>query len=206
MLTKKTLPPAKFGGAYEENFAFGKVLRSDSMKRRFGYKHILLGLTLSIAVTGCANTKPNNPTNETQGGGTPVETPAAKQLKVKTFYTDDNLDKLFEREANITYTADSDKYKAALDALKTSPDAKLFPLSKGITYRSAKLDSGNLTIDLSIASDGRLGAPGEDLLVESIRNSMFQFTEVKTIEILVDGKKTESMMGHVSLPHPIKRN
>lgn len=176
------------------------------MKRRFGYKHILLGLTIAIAVTGCANTKTNNPTNENQAGGTQVETPAAKQLKVKTFYTDDNLAKLFEREASITYTADADKYKAALDALKTSPDTSLFPLSKGITYRTAKLENGNLTIDLSIANEGRLGAPGEDLLVESIRNSMFQFAEVKTIEILVDGKKTESMMGHVSLPHPIKRN
>jgi hypothetical protein len=177
------------------------------MKRKFGYKQILLGLTLTLAVTGCANAKTKtDPAASGSGTGTNTETPAAKQLKVKTYYADDNLDKLIEREANVTFASDADKYKAALDALKTPPEASLSSLSKGITYRSVTNQSGNLTVDISIADSGRLGAPGEDLLVQSIRKSLFQFSEVQTIEVLLDGKKMESLMGHVSLPHPMKRN
>ncbi|TMV51196.1 GerMN domain-containing protein [Paenibacillus mesophilus] len=177
------------------------------MKRKFGYKQLLLGLTLTLAMTGCANAKTKtDPAASGSGTGTKTETPAAKQLKVKTYYADDNLDKLIEREANVTYATDADKYKAALDALKTAPEASLSSLSKGITYRSVTNQSGNLTVDISIADNGRLGAPGEDLLVQSIRKSLFQFSEVQTIEVLLDGKKIESLMGHVSLPHPMKRN
>lgn len=177
------------------------------MKRKFGYKQILLGLTLTLAVTGCANAKTKtDPAASGSGTGTNTETPAAKQLKVKTYFADDNLDKLIERDANVTFASDADKYKAALNALKTPPEGSLSSLSKGITYRSVTNQSGNLTVDISIADNGRLGAPGEDLLVQSIRKSLFQFSEVQTIELLLDGKKVESLMGHVSLPHPMKRN
>lgn len=177
------------------------------MKRKFGYKQILLGLTLTLAVTGCANAKTTpGPATSGTGTGTNTETPAAKQLKVKTYYADDNLDKLIEREANVSFSADAEKYKAALDALKTPPEAALSSLSKGITYRTVTNQNGNLTVDITIADNGRLGAPGEDLLVQSIRKSLFQFSEVQTIEVLLDGKKAESLMGHVSLPHPMKRN
>ncbi|RKN72401.1 GerMN domain-containing protein [Paenibacillus ginsengarvi] len=177
------------------------------MKREFGYKHILLGVTLALAVTGCANAKTTPPPATTgTGTGTNVETPSAKPLTLKTYYADDNLDKLIERQTSVTVQNDSDKYAAALNALKTPPETALSSLSKGITYRSVKFDKGNVTIDLTIADTGRLGAPGEDLLLQSIRKVLFQFSEVQSIEVLVDGKKIESLMGHVSLPHPIKRN
>lgn len=177
------------------------------MKRKFGNKHILLGLTLALALTGCANakTKPD-PATSGSGVGANTEAPSAKQLKIKTYFADDKLDKLNEREATVSYTADADKYKAALDALKTPPEPALSSLSKGITYRTVTNQNGNLTVDISIADSGRLGAPGEELLLQSIRKSLFQFNEVQTIELLLDGKKPESLMGHVSLPHPMKRN
>lgn len=178
------------------------------MKRKFGYKQLLLGATLALAVTGCANANNNqNPVpNDRTGAGTNTETPSAKQLKVKTYYADDNLDKLIEREASVTIKNDEDKYEAALNASKTPPESALSALSKGITYRSVKYDNGKVTLDITIADTGRLGAPGEDLLVQSIRKSLFQFSEVQSIEVLVDGKQTESLMGHVDLPHPMKRN
>lgn len=183
--------------------------------KHFGYKQFLLGITFALAVTGCAGGQqsPGTPSQGSQtpsapgtGGGGQTETPKAKQLTIKTYYTDDNLAQLIERSGTISYEADEAKYKAALDALKTPPEAKLFSLSKGITYRSAAFQNGNVTIDLSIAAEGRLGAPGEELLLQSISKTLFQFSEVKTIEVLLDGKKPESLMGHVSLPHPIKRN
>lgn len=176
------------------------------MKRKFGYKQILLGVTLALAVTGCANANTKQDPVSGSGAATGTETPSAKQLAVKTYFVDDNLDKLIERQATVSVKADADKYAAALNALKTPPEAALSSLCQGITYRTATNDKGNVTIDLTIADNGRLGAPGEELLLQAIRQSMFQFSEVQTIDILVDGKKTESLMGHMSLDHPIKRN
>ncbi|MDF2721522.1 MAG: GerMN lipoprotein LpqB [Paenibacillus sp.] len=177
------------------------------MMRKFGNKQLLLGFTLAIALTGCASApKTAEPAKTGSEVGAKTEAPSAKQLKIKTYFADDKLDKLNEREATVTYTADNDKYKAALEALKTSPEPSLSSLSKGITYRSVTNENGNLTVDITIADSGRLGAPGEDLLLQSIRKSLFQFTEVQTIELLLDGKKQESLMGHMSLPHPMKRN
>ncbi|MEF3301725.1 GerMN domain-containing protein [Paenibacillus sp. GYB003] len=179
------------------------------MERKFGYRQLLLGVTLALAVTGCAKAKtPDSAANGSGSGtgpGAQTEAPSVKQLKVKTYYADDNLDKLIEREATVSIKDDADKYAAALNASKTPPEATLSSLSKGITYRTVKYDGGGVTLDISIADSGRLGAPGEDLLVQSIRKSLFQFSEVQSIEVLVDGKKTESLMGHVSLPHPMKR-
>lgn len=178
------------------------------MKRSIGCKQLLLGLTLALAVTGCANGKANpDPGGQRNAqGGSNAGTPAPRQLQVKTYFADENLDKLIERETTITYASDAEKYKAALEALKTAPEASLSPLSKGITFKSAVFRNGHVVVDLSIADNGRLGAPGEQLLVDSIRKSMFQFGEVQTVDLLVDGKQTESLMGHVSLTHPYKRN
>jgi hypothetical protein len=34
---------------------------------------------------------------------------------------------------------------------------------------------------------------------------MFQFPEVNTLDILLNGEKVESLMGHMDLPHPFKK-
>jgi hypothetical protein len=112
---------------------------------------------------------------------------------------------LVEKEGSITYEADADKYKKTLLKLQTAPDTSVVSLFKGITIQTAQLQDGLLTVNMTITDQGRLGAPGEALLLDAFKKSIFQFSEVKTIELLVDGKKTESLMGHMDVPHPIKR-
>lgn len=175
------------------------------LKQPCRYKRILLGLLLAAAVSGCANGKQTaDLPSPGQTGSAQNEAPAAKQMKIKAYYGDESLSKLNEREVAITYTTDAEKYEAALNALKTAPEG-LTPLCKGIVFRSVDFSGGDLVVDLTISDEGRLGAPGEQMLLEAIRQSLFQFAEVKSIDLLVDGKKAESLMGHVSLPHPMKR-
>jgi hypothetical protein len=50
-----------------------------------------------------------------------------------------------------------------------------------------------------------LGAPGEDFFLQALKKTAFQFPEVKTLSVLKDGQKVESLMGHMDLPYPIKR-
>lgn len=167
-------------------------------------------LLLAISATGCGS-KPTPAKVPAAPAATPAATqpvqPAStsKETKIKTYYADTELSKLVEKESSITYDADSDKYKKTLQKLKTVPDASVIPLFNAITIQSAELQSGLLTVNMTISDQGRLGAPGEALLLDAFKKAIFQFSEVTTIELLVDGKKTESLMGHMDVPHPIKR-
>lgn len=129
----------------------------------------------------------------------------SEQIAIKVYYTDDNLTDLIEKEANVSFKEPVGKYEAALQALKSSPDGKLTALWSGIDIRSVAFENGALTMDIHIPDEARLGAPGESLMLEAVRQTLFQFPEVQSIEILVDGQKIESLMGHVDLPHPMLR-
>ncbi|MEK3721831.1 GerMN domain-containing protein [Paenibacillus sp. FSL H8-0034] len=139
---------------------------------------------------------------------TPQATPAPdnnKQLKIKAYYGDESGEKLVEQETNISYQQDDEKYMAALKALSMSPDSNNIALFKGFTFHSAAAKSGLLTINVTMAPEARLGSGGEALLLQALKKTIFQFTEINSIEFLVDGKSIESLMGHMDLPHPIKR-
>lgn len=133
------------------------------------------------------------------------QTPQEKQLKIKAYYGDSELEKLLQRDVTITYKQDSDKYAAALQALRTSEDSKLIPLFKGIEFKSVALKNGQLNVDVTIQPEGRLGSGGEKLLLDALGQTVFQFQEIQAVDVLVEGKQVESLMGHMDLPHPIKR-
>lgn len=177
--------------------------------------------TSKAPLQGTAETPPSKSGQTAQAGTdgdktttqtTPTETstsksdPEKKELKIKAYYSDAQLEKLVQKDVTINFKQDQDKYLAALNQLKKSPDDKTIPLFKGFTYKSVALKDGQLNLDVSIADDGRLGSGGEEMLLDALQKTMFQFSEVKSIEVLVDGKQVESLMGHMDLPHPIKRS
>ncbi|WP_248925498.1 GerMN domain-containing protein [Paenibacillus hamazuiensis] len=174
---------------------------------------IAAGACLLFAITGCgqAKTDGHHPAsgNESQAAPAPVQSEAKKPVEGKTlkaYFGDENGEKLIEKEIAVSYKQDEDKYLAALGALATSSDAKLVPLCKGFTFKSAVRSGSALTVDLSISPEARKGAPGEELVLEALRRTLFQFPEIEMVDILVDGKKAESLMGHMDLPHPMKRS
>lgn len=130
--------------------------------------------------------------------------PEQQTLTIKSYYTDDQLNDLMEKSTEISFKDDADKYLAALEALKESGDSSLLPLWK-VEFLSAKLSDGKLTVDISLPDEARLGAGGEALALEALQNTLFQFEEVESIELLVDGQQVESLMGHVELEYPMTR-
>ncbi|MFD0694756.1 GerMN domain-containing protein [Paenibacillus sp. GCM10027628] len=139
---------------------------------------------------------------------TPTATPEAlKQKKVKAYYSDQDEMKLIEKEVTVSFKQDGDVYEAALNALKTSDDAKAVSLFDDMKFTNVTLDKakGDLKIDLKFGPKTQLGAPGEDLFLQALKKTVFQFPEIKSIYVLKDGKQVESLMGHLELPYPIKR-
>jgi hypothetical protein len=176
----------------------------------------LLALTacVTIVASGCGQTK-QDPVNQRNAAEqtspspsvSPSATPQAnqKEQQIKVYYGNEDGSALIENSAALRYMTPSSKYLGALNALKQSQDPKAVPLCPNFTFKTAELKDGNLTVDLSFTPNDQLGANGESLLMQAIPKTLFQFAEVTTIDLLVDGKKQDSLMGHVELPHPITR-
>ncbi|SFK90922.1 Sporulation and spore germination [Paenibacillus sp. 1_12] len=149
----------------------------------------------------------SNPTSAPPLAPTPVTSAPDnnKQMKIKAYFGDESGEKLVEQETNISYQQDDEKYIASLKALSVSSDSKKLALFRGFTFHSAAANKGLLTINVTMAPESRLGSGGEELLLQALKKTVFQFPEINSIELLVDGKSVESLMGHMDLPHPIKR-
>jgi len=130
-----------------------------------------------------------------------------KKAQIKLYYTDQEVMDLKETNREIAYSGEEDKFKKAFEELQKSDDAQLNPLwSDKIKLNSIKFDSGALTLDITKPDEANLGSGGEMFAIEALQKTFFQFEEVKSLELLVDGQQIESLMGHVELEHPMIRN
>lgn len=152
------------------------------------------------------------PVSKSTSAAQPAPKPAAsesageeREMRIKLYYGDDRLTSLHPLEKTIRYAEPAEKYRLALEGLQDNPEGKLVSLFQSFTFLSVKAEEGKVTVDLKIAPEGQFGAAGEDLVVRALMDTLFQFEEVAAIDILVDGQTAESLMGHVSLPHPILR-
>ncbi|WP_433946852.1 GerMN domain-containing protein [Paenibacillus sp. SN-8-1] len=141
---------------------------------------------------------PSGPSNQAEKSG--------KKLSISSYYTDNDMMDLKEEHKEITYTSEHDKYEEAFKTLKDSGDQKLFALWQKVELKSIDLKDGELTINIHLPDEARLGAGGETLAIDALKRTFFQFDEVKSIELLVDGGKVDTLMGHDELEHPMTRS
>jgi len=167
------------------------------------------------------NTTPSNSANGSSEGTTssggassgevstdkPSTSDSKEKKSIEVFYTDPEELELHKASAEITFASEDDKYKEAFASLQQSKDEKLVPLwSKDIELKSVQFKDGALTLDIHMPDTARLGAGGESFAIDALKQTFFQFDEVKSLDLLVDGKSTESLMGHVDLEHPMTRS
>ncbi|MEK3703291.1 GerMN domain-containing protein [Paenibacillus sp. FSL R7-0198] len=151
-------------------------------------------------------TTTTTPPSETSTEKPPTSESNEKKT-ITVFYTDEEELELHKAAAEISYASDDAKYKAAFESLQQSKDAKLVPLwSKEIELKSVQFKDGALTLDIHMPDTARLGAGGESYALDALKQTFFQFDEVKSLDLLVDGQQTESLMGHVDLEHPMTRS
>ncbi|KIL40083.1 hypothetical protein SD70_16110 [Gordoniibacillus kamchatkensis] len=143
---------------------------------------------------------------EPQAPQSKPQAPQPKTASVHTYFGDENGTGLVVKQTTITYASDSDKYGAALKALQHPGDSKAVSLFDGFTFKSVKLESGKLYLDLKLDDQARTGSEAEELTLQALQKTLFQFPEVAEIYVTVDGAKVDSLMGHMDLPYPIKRS
>ncbi|MDR0270676.1 GerMN domain-containing protein [Paenibacillus sp.] len=155
---------------------------------------------------------PNGDATEPKQTEKPEQKPDQKQdnanrkQTIEVFYTDPQEMELKKSDKEIRFDKEEEKYKEAFKALQESGNSELIPLWGKIELKSLEFKDGAMTLNIHMPDEARLGAGGEQFALDALSKTMFQFKEVQTIELLVDGEQVESLMGHVDLDHPMKRN
>lgn len=181
---------------------------------------LLAAFLLSLTIAGCgAADKPITG----NGGSEPTSTPAATQAEavteapateapvteavhtLKIYSADAELTKVNERQVEVTVASDGaelELVKAAITELQKDGGEDEYSLWKKVVVNEVALSEGQVKLDIHLPDEARLGAPGEQLAIETLTKTLFQFEFVTAVDILVDGEAVETMMGHVELEHP----
>ncbi len=142
-------------------------------------------------------------TDNVDKGDDKEEQVSSKKETISVYYTDSEELELKPSKQEITFEDDLQKYKASFKALQSSNNNELISLWGKVELKSLDIKNGAITMDIHLPDEARLGSGGEMFALESLQNTLFQFDEVKSIELLVDGQQVESLMGHADLEHPM---
>ncbi|NMO97981.1 GerMN domain-containing protein [Paenibacillus lemnae] len=153
---------------------------------------------------GGGSSQTDSPDNSASPDNTAVE-PEEKTETIKVYYTDPDAMELLEGSADIQYEDEKSKLEAAFKALQTSDSDEQYPLWQNIELLSLTFEDGALTLDLHIPDTANMGSGVEAFAMDALKQTYFQFDEVQSIQLLVDGSQVESLMGHVSLNNPETR-
>ena len=185
---------------------------------------IVIACTLLFTFAGCSEK-----TNSTEAGMNtkePVSTPAPptqpaptnqpkavvpntaptqkqqNELTAKVYYPDKQATNLVEKTKQIHWSTTENKYEAAFKALFQTPDQSLVAVWKEQPVK-VKFENGIVTVDLE--KPIQTGSTVERYMIESLLKTMFQFSEVEKVQILIGGKKVETLSGHIEISQPFTR-
>lgn len=101
--------------------------------------------------------------------------------------------------------------KAAMEELLAgpAPGSELLPsVPPGTKLRDLQIEERMAVVDLSreVIDNFNGGARMEWLLLAAIANTLTEFPQIDSVQILVDGEKVESIGGHVEADRPIERD
>lgn len=173
------------------------------MKKLFS---ILVVVLLAVALTGC------QPDNNTTVAPTELKNQATIPANKKIAITIDkvNKDGLSLVKTQVNENFDESLPKTAMNALLSQDDSKESP--NPLARAKVKLISLDIKGDLAIVNFSseiksiKGGSMDEMLMIGSIVNTLTEFKEIKKIQILVDGKRVETLLGHMDLSVPLERD
>ncbi len=138
-----------------------------------------------------------------------VKSKEEKELTVKLYYPKEDGSALVTVSRKVKIPDGADKYTVVLRSLMkgTKEAGQTTIIPRQAKLRGIQVKDGVARVDFSgdLAKYFVGGSTGEEMLVGSIVNTLTEFPEVKSVQILIDGAAVESIAGHMDLTGPIKR-
>ncbi|MFX0548773.1 GerMN domain-containing protein [Hathewaya histolytica] len=140
--------------------------------------------------------------------GNTADNEKEKGLKtVKLYFSDEQAEYLVEESREIEKLTP----KTILEELLKGPKKKNLnrTLDKNIKLRDVEVKDGIALVDFDKNVQGKIqGSTGERMAMYSISNSLILNKElnIKAVEFLMEGKKIDSLGGHIVLEEPVKEN
>ena len=191
------------------------------MKKYVRYAMLGLAIFALALLAGCGSvtagkgTADGSSSSAIQAESAPAATSSSQgtekkpqKLTIKVYYPDEQGMKLIADKRTVTLDG-QEKYTAAMESLlegtKEKGQTNIIP--KQAKLRSVKVENGTATVDFTgdLVKDFVGGSTGETMLVGSVVDTLTEFPEVKKVQILIDGKKVESLSGHMDLSQPMGR-
>ena len=183
------------------------------MKRMTSIAAVLAAAAMLALAAGCGDVqKPAQKDSTVQTEQTQEkEKPAAlipKEMQVNVYYPRNDGTGLIAVTRTVNIEKD-DKYTAALKSLLTGTKEKgqTNVIPKKAKLRRVTVKNGVATADFSKELEQNFsgGSTGEEMLVGSIVNTLTDFPEVQSVQILIEGASVETLSGHMDLSEPLTR-
>ncbi|WP_052947426.1 GerMN domain-containing protein [Aneurinibacillus tyrosinisolvens] len=164
------------------------------------------GVTAQQNNTNSQQPQQTQPQDQTQAQ--PAEQPknAAKAKEVVLVFSDDNLMDQYKETHAIQYEDEKDLPMLALKQWQKGPKSKkLIPiLPESVKIQSIKKEGATAVVSLSSeVKNANLGSSGEEFMLQEIATILGQFG-YKNTKIEVDGKETDTILGHMDTTQPIE--
>jgi germination protein M len=168
---------------------------------------------IAAGLSGCNNKTPGEQTPADPNKNS--QNPAIEQTeKISLFFSDDQamylLPEIREIKIKQETRTENSIAEAIVNELIAGPtDTKLrATIPKETKLRSLKITDQIANVDFSeeIRSKHSGGSSGEAMTINSIVNSLTELSGVKRVQILINGTKVDTLVGHADLSQPLSRN
>ena len=180
------------------------------MKKKSLVLLVALCLLAVTALTGCNSSDKNK---QNQGNEPKKQEPKLATMEVVLYFSDDQAMYLVPEKRNISIKEGaSDEVlavsivKELIAGLKNKELHATMPAEAKIL--SVKINEGMASADFSkeLQSKHWGGSTGESMTLNSIANTLTELDSIDKVQLLIEGKKVESLAGHWDTTVPLERD
>lgn len=170
-------------------------------------------LMLSVTLSGCdENQKHSEKPPVTNNGGVTVNTGKTKpetQREVTVYFPNKTGDKLLPAKRKIKGEAPVEEIVSLIlegpdEAEQTAGMVGPFPRGVKLLEVAVRDRVANVDFSAELTKEFQGGSTGEIMLASSLVNTLTKYPEIEKVQILVEGKRIESLSGHLDFSEPME--
>lgn len=176
---------------------------------------LLIALVLPMQISGCKVEKEKTESRREESAKTTSTVEEDKDLTEKQemrtvilYFGDENSEHLRPEKREIPQSAEVGR--AVLEALIKGPQKGSYgkTIPEGTKVLGVQIKDGIAYADFSeeIAKNHPGGSAAEIMTVYSVVNTLTELPSIKKVKFLINGKETETLVGHFDLSQPVERN